>query len=284
LVSFHNDQAEGLRRMLAGPRPRVFTFLSALPDDEKNAMLLNLGASLVRAGSDVLLLDARATAAGIAGRLDAPRRASLLDVARQEGRMAELVQAMPQGFGVARLAHATMQARAQLQAAPHDDLLMRRLAQAFGALAKEHDIVVVDGELGADDGFALPALGGGEIVVQVSNSAASIKAAYAMIKRLTATLGRRPFSVLVTGVGERQARLVHENIAQAASRYLATEVEFLGSVPADEHVGRAARLGRSVVEAFPLAGASLAFRKLAGRCSMGDMTNMAPTAGMLMAG
>ncbi|RJG01189.1 MinD/ParA family ATP-binding protein [Noviherbaspirillum sedimenti] len=284
MANFRNDQAEGLRRMLAGPRPRVFTFLSALPDEEKNAMLVNLGASLVRAGSEVLLLDARASTGGIAARLDAPRRASLLDVARQEGRMAELVQAMPQGFGVARLAHATLQARAQLQAAPQDDLLMRRLGQNFDALAQQHDIVVVDGELGADDGFALPALAGGEIVVQVTNSAASIKAAYAMIKRLSATLGRRPFSVLVSGVGEREAKLVHENIAQVASRYLATQVALLGSVPADEHLGRAARLGRSVVEAFPLAGASLAFRKLAGRCSMGDVADMAPAGGMRMAG
>lgn len=283
MANFRNDQAEGLRRMLAGPRPRVFTFLSALPDEEKNAMLINLGASLVRAGSDVLLLDARASAGGIAARLDAPRRASLLDVARQEGRMGELVQAMPQGFSVARLAHATLQARAQLQAAPQDDLLMRRLGQTFGALAKEHDIVLVDGELAADDGFALPALAGGEVVVQVTNSAASIKAAYSMIKRLTATLGRRPFSILVSGVGEREAKLVHDNIAQAASRYLATQVTLLGSVPADEHVGRAARLGRSVVEAFPLAGASLAFRKLAGRCSMGDMADVASAGGMRMA-
>lgn len=281
MASFHNDQAEGLRRMLAGPRPRVFTFLSALPDEEKNAMLTNLGASLVRSGSDVLMLDARAAAGSIAARLDAPRRASLLDVARQEGRMAELVQSMPQGFGMARLAHATVQARSQLQHAVQDDLLMRRLGQAFGTLAREHDIVVVDGELGADDGFALPALAGGEIVVQVSNSAASIKAAYSMIKRLTSALGRRPISVLVSGVDERQAGVVHDNIAQVASRYLATRVELLGSVPADEHVGRAARLGRSVVDAFPLAGASLAFRKLAGRCSMSDL---APASGMRMAG
>ncbi len=126
MANFHNDQAEGLRRMLAGPRPRIFTFLSALPDEEKNAMLMNLGASLARAGSDVLLLDARAAAGSVAARLDAPRRASLLDVARQEGRAAELVQSMPQGFGVVRLAHATTGARAQLRAATHDDLLMRR--------------------------------------------------------------------------------------------------------------------------------------------------------------
>jgi flagellar biosynthesis protein FlhG len=267
--------------MLAGPRPRIFTFLSALPDEEKNAMLANLGVSLVRSGSDVLLLDARAATNSIASRLDTPRRSSLLDVARQEGKMSELVQAMPQGFSVVRLAHATMQARSRLSAAARDDLMTRRLGQAFGTLAKAHDIVLVDGELGPDDEFVLPGLSNGEIVVQVSNSAASIKDAYAMIKRLAASQGRRPFSVLVSGAGEQEAQRVYANIAQAARRYLAIEVGFLGSVPADEHVSRAARLGRSVVEAFPLAGASLAFRKLAGRCAMADVPSLG---GMRMAG
>ena len=46
LANFDFDQAEGLRRMLAGPRPRIVTFLSASPQDDKGTMLVNLGASL----------------------------------------------------------------------------------------------------------------------------------------------------------------------------------------------------------------------------------------------
>jgi flagellar biosynthesis protein FlhG len=42
----------------------------------------------------------------------------------------------------------------------------------------------------------------------------------------------------------------------------------MGSVPADEHLQRAARLGRAVVDAFPQAGSSVAFRQLAGRFSL----------------
>ena len=72
MANFDFDQAEGLRRMLAGPRPRIVTFLSAVPDDDKGAMLVNLGASLVGAGSDVLLVDARSLTRGVAGRSGAP--------------------------------------------------------------------------------------------------------------------------------------------------------------------------------------------------------------------
>jgi flagellar biosynthesis protein FlhG len=131
--------------------------------------------------------------------------------------------------------------------------------------------VVVDGELNQEDDFPIAPMGSGEIVVQVSPDAASIKTAYALVKRLNVRLGRRPFSIVVTGADEAEAQRVYRNMAQAASRYLALPLNSMGSVPADEHLKRAARLGRSVVEAFPLAGASVAFRRLAGRFALSEM-------------
>ncbi|MGZ3254885.1 MAG: MinD/ParA family ATP-binding protein, partial [Burkholderiaceae bacterium] len=97
-----------------------------------------------------------------------------------------------------------------------------------------------------------------------------------IIKRLNAKLGRHPFKLLVTGATDKEAQVVYENIAQAASRYLAVDLYSMGSVPADDHLKKAANLGRSVVEAFPLALASVAFRRLAGRCSLSEI----PAAGL----
>lgn len=221
-------------------------------------MLVNLSASLARAGSNVLLLDASSAWRGVASRQDASNAATLLEVARQERALNEVVHMMPQGFGIAAMT------RGSLRAAVQDANQARRLANAFGILCSQSDILVVDGELGEDDAFPIPAMANGEIVVQVSNSAASIKAAYGIIKRLNAHLGRRPFGVLVTGASEQDAQLVYANMAHAAGRYLAIELHSMGSVPADEHLKKAARLGRAVVDAFPLAGASVAFRRLAG--------------------
>jgi flagellar biosynthesis protein FlhG len=266
--------------MLAGPRPRVFTFLSALPDEEKNAMLTNLGASLVRTGSDVLLLDARSMSNGVASELGNWRAATLLEVARQERPLGDVVQATSQGFNIARLARSTVQARRQLLDAQHDAAQLRRLAHGFRVLAEQNDVVVVDADLGKDDSFPLHGMTNSEIVVQVAGNAASIKSAYGIIKRLNTRLGRRTYNVLVTGASEKEAKVVYENIAQAASRYLATQIVFMGSVPTDEHLKRAASLGRTVVDAFPLAGASVAFRRLAGRCTLSDL----PASGLQMAG
>jgi flagellar biosynthesis protein FlhG len=150
----------------------------------------------------------------------------------------------------------------------------RRLAKAFDVLVKQTGIVIVDGEFDGE-AFPVPVMASSEIVVQVSNSATSIKAAYSMIKRLNQELGRRPFGILVTGASESEAKVVYDNMAQAASRYLAVNLVSMGSVPADEYLQRAARLGRAVVDAFPLAGASVAFRQLAGRFALAGSPSVA---------
>lgn len=256
LASFDFDQAEGLRRMLAGPKPRIVTFLSATPQDDKGAMLVNLGASLAQSGNDVMIVDACARDYGVARRLGVDHGASLLQVARQECALNQVIHAVPQGFSVVSMGSA---------ARTHDDA--RRLANTFDVLVKQSagSIIIVDGEFSADGAFPVPVMASSEIVVQVSTSAMSITNAYALVKRLSQHLGRRPFGILVTGATEAEAKVVYDNMASAATRYLAVTLSSMGSVPADEYLQRAARLGRAVVDAFPLAGASVAFRRLAGR-------------------
>jgi flagellar biosynthesis protein FlhG len=259
LASFDFDQAEGLRRMLAGPKPRIVTFLSATPQDDKGAMLVNLGASLAQSGNDVLIVDACERDYGVAQRLGVDRGPGLLQVARQECALNQVIHPVPQGFSVVKM-----------DAGRTADET-RRLAKAFDVLVKQSagSIVIVDGEFGTDDGFPVPIMESSEIVVQVSSSATSITNAYALIKRLSQQLGRRPFGILVTGATEAEAKVVYDNMAAAATRYLAVTLSSMGSVPADEYLHRAARLGRAVVDAFPLAGASVAFRRLAGRFATG---------------
>jgi flagellar biosynthesis protein FlhG len=290
LANFDFDQAEGLRRMLAGPKPRIVTFLSATPEDDKGAMLVNLGASLAQAGNDVLLADARG-GDGIARRLGFGAGASLLDVARQQCALNQVIHQAPQGFSVVSIGAAADASVVPAQAGTqfiHDQHGMgfpparerrdaddaRRLAKTFDVLVRQSGIVMVDGEFGDDNTFPLPVMAGSEIVVQVSTSVASITNAYSLIKRLSQQLGRRPFGILVTNASETEAKVVYDNMATAASRYLAVQLTSMGSVPADEYLHRASRLGRSVIDAFPLAGASVAFRRLAGRFTLPGMPQL----------
>src|SRR6185503_2411795 len=141
LASFDFDQAEGLRRMLAGPKPRIVTFLSATPQDDKGAMLVNLGASLAQAGNDVMIVDACTRDYGVAQRLGVDRGPGLLQVARQECALNQVIHPVPQGFSVA-----TMGRTAHRDAVPSADEA-RRLAKTFDVLVKQAgSIIMVDGE------------------------------------------------------------------------------------------------------------------------------------------
>ncbi|QJE00910.1 MinD/ParA family protein [Massilia forsythiae] len=264
MASFDFDQAEGLRRMLAGPKPRIVSFLSATLEDDKGAMLVNLGASLAQSGNDVLIVDACERGYGVARRLGVDRGPGLLQVARQECALNQVIHPAPQGFSVVNMN--------TVASAYHPDDA-RRLANTFDVLVKQAagSIVIVDGEFSPDGGFPVPAMAASEIVVQVSTSAMSITNAYALVKRLSQHLGRRPFGILVTGATEAEAKVVYDNMSSAATRYLAVTLSSMGSVPADEYLQRAASLGRAVVDAFPLAGASVAFRRLAGRFAHGGV-------------
>ena len=173
MANYQFDQAEGLRRMLAGPRPRVVTFVCAAPAEDKTAMLVNLGASLIQSKRNVLLVDACLSCAGIATQLDAVCAASLMQVARQERTLEEAVQSMPQGFEVATLVRSPQ--RSFLDAMRSDLLQRKRLESTFDALAQQTDIVLVDADLDSDGNLPLSSLKDGEIVVQVVNSPAAIQ-------------------------------------------------------------------------------------------------------------
>jgi flagellar biosynthesis protein FlhG len=261
LAKFEFDQAEGLRRMLSGPKPQLVSVLSAVSATETNSLLLNLCASLARAGNSVLLVEARSQP-GVSLAVPGAQAPTLLQAVRQQCTPAQAVRTLPQGFSFACLARSTSPALLP-------EAEKTRLATLFDAMATKADITVLDTDCSGESGLLLPAMAAGDIVVQVGDSAKSIKEAYSLVKRLSECLGRRPFGVLVTGVNDARERVVFDNMAHASRRYLALELQSLGSVPRDDHLARASKLNRSVIDAFPLARASVAFRKLAGHFSRG---------------
>lgn len=261
MANFNIDQAEGLRRMLAGPKPRIVTLLSVLGTAEKNAMITNLTASLAQLGSEAVLVDARRN--GGVGMLMSRRKHGLLEVAKQQCALNEVIQTTPQGFSYAAMTGGFAMAPV------HDNVAdNQRLSNIFNVLAQQYGTLVIDAELDGEDRLPVAAMAEGEIAVHITTSAESIKAGYCLIKRLNATLGRRGFGVLVTHADEDQAQLVYANLARTASRYLAVPLHFMGSIPADDHLSRATRLGRSVIDAFPMALASVAFRRIAGQLGL----------------
>ncbi|MGI4846786.1 MAG: MinD/ParA family ATP-binding protein [Janthinobacterium lividum] len=251
------DQAAGLRRMVADPKPRMFTILSASSRDDKTVLLVNLAAAMQRGGSNVLLLDACGGPAGLSGKLGLPLGASLLDALHGRCSYESVAHRCAHGYDVALLAGASATAAGGTDG----------LAAAYQKLALQSDVLITDVELDSRGALPFEDMAGGEIIVQVNASGASMTAAYALIKGLNAHLGRRPFGIVVSGASGEDARKVFDNMAQTASRYLALELQLAGSIPADDSLRKATRLERPVVDAFPMAASSAAFRQLASQFS-----------------
>jgi len=124
---------------------------------------------------------------------------------------------------------------------------------------------LVDTALDKDNHLPLTILNQHEILIKLSCDADSIQQAYALIKRVYSNLGRRSFGIIVSDATDKQAAKAFRNISQVAKNHLQVELEFFGAIPSDEHLGRAAKLGRAVIDAFPLTNAAKAFKNLAQR-------------------
>ncbi len=255
----NRDQAEGLRRILAGQRSRQLCFLSAVSAAQKNAVLLNLAAALVRAGNEVHVLDASLSAQGIGSCAAPALQHTLWDVAQQGASLQDAVREHELGIYLSRL---SAQALAQL---PSQAGEREKLSRVLREMSPNANFWLLDTDLQSSNPFVLPELSASEVVVLVANTPTSIKNAYTEMKEFQARFGRRQYHLLVLGASATQAQMIAKNMATAVNRYLASQLVALGNIPADEHWSRAVQLGRAIVDAFPMAPASIAVREIAER-------------------
>ena len=265
-MDYHRfDQAEGLRRMLGVPKQRVHTFWSAGRHKNRKHVLHNLAASLVYSGRSVILFDATCSEEGAGFYGHAPQSGvTLLDVMNNRSAPEDVCNRTPMGFDIVRLARSPSEI-------VEKTVFRNSLDQLLEAVTADADIVMVDARLDRRDDFVPGIIGSSEmnLVVEISKNSNretsnSILGAYSLMKRLANRFGRIPFGVLVSGVDEAQSQTVFGNMEQIASEKVALQLHFLGHVPQDEDMVRAAGLGRSVIDAFPMALSAYAFRRIAG--------------------
>ena len=255
MSSFREDQAAGLRRIMSGPRPRIVSVLSAMPGNAQARLIKNLGASIQDDGNNVIIVHATANTGDALTHYKLGNTPSLLEVANQRMPLNKAIKFSEQGYRISRL----LPKQGSMQFQQAEGLQLDRI---FGKLAQEYDIVLVDTVLN-NNALPLQSLNDGEIVIQLTRDPESIKQAYILIKQVCSQLGRRSFGIVVSNASQAQAMLVFENIAQVARRFMQIDLEFMGAIPADEHLSRAEKLGRVVIDAFPMAQASAAFKALA---------------------
>jgi flagellar biosynthesis protein FlhG len=250
-----DDQAAGLRRIMATPKPRVVSILSASPSRDQARLMANLATPIATEGSDVLIVHASHESSESIYEIS--KLPALLDVINEKSLLHSAIKNSGNGFSVAKLMPSH-----QLST-PLDSILSEQLNKIFTCLAEQYEIILVDAALNADDVLPIQALNDGEIIIKLTRQPESIKASYALIKRIYGQLGSRSFGIIVDNASDIQAQTVFSNLSDVAKRFMRIDLEYFGAIPPDIHLTRAAKLGRSVLDAFPLASASAAFKQIA---------------------
>ncbi|WP_396329590.1 MinD/ParA family protein [Burkholderia anthina] len=232
------DQAEGLRRLLAGRASRIVAVTGGPAGVGCTATVLNLAAALAALGKDVLVVDERADVHSAAATLAG---ASLRDGERTR---------VAAGFSLC--------VAGQLARDGYSD------AQLSDFIDGQTDIVLIDARLGADGALSALAREAHDVLIVTRVAAQAITEAYACMKRLHFTHALAQFRVLTNHVGNHtDAKTAFDNLAGVASRYLTVSIANAGCVSADPLVERARELRHTAVDAFPSSAAARDYRQIA---------------------
>lgn len=252
------DQAEGLRRLLARDAVRVVTLTSGRTGVGKSNIIANLAAALAKRGRHVLVLDEQQGKGSVESLFGLTARYDLMHVIRREKALEDVVINGPDGIQIV----AAGEGLQMLASLGQDD--QDWLVQSFRQLSQSVDVVLVDAVAGIASNVLPLSLASQEIVIVVSRHASSITDAYALIKVLNQRFAIRRFHILVSKVhDEAEAQTLYQKMAEVAGRFLEVSLNFMGYVPQDEKIKQAGRIFRPVIEAFPTAASARAVRNLA---------------------
>ncbi len=244
------------------PMPHIMAITSGKGGVGKTFVAANLAAALARGGRRVLVLDADLGLANLDVVLNLYPKITLHDVFTGKHTLDEAILPAPGGFsvllagsGMVEYSRMTPEVRDQLQA------LVAKVSPRF-------DHVLLDTGAGISDVVLYTVSLAAEVLVVVTPEPTSLTDAYATIKVLATTQGRRRVHLLVNQVRKPgEGRTVRAQLQQVVDRYVnptletrtgAVRLELLGEVPTDPAVREAVLRRQLLLEAMPGTAAAVA--------------------------
>lgn len=266
------DQAAGLRSMMSGPKPHIFSIIAAssmntskIQTDVQSRLLANIAASLNKSGAEVLIAQAAKYSnehmrnkETMPSMMEEISNGIVSDVEDYDIRDCILNDAK-HGFSVTRL----FPKNKDMHQYKSEELF--KLSHLFKRISNQYDIVLVDVDLNKENTLPIEFLSKSHLVIQTNRSPSSVKDAYSLIKVLSMMVSDVKVNILVTDANQLQAQQVFKTISETASKFIKVELIYFGNIPADESISLAAKLGRSVIEHFPSSIATQSFHVIASK-------------------
>ena len=232
----------------------------------KTFVSANLAAALARNGRRVLVLDADLGLANLDVLLNLFPKITLHDVFTGKHSLPEAIIPVSSGFwvllagsGMVEYSRMTLEIREQLQ-------------KVIKEIEPRFDHVLLDTGAGISDVVLYTVSLARDVLVVVTPEPTSLTDAYATIKVLAQTQGRRRFDLVVNQTRKPgEGRAVRQQLQQVVDRYVnpgldtAVRLELLGEVPSDPAVRESVQRRQLLQELLPGAPAAVALSALAGK-------------------
>jgi flagellar biosynthesis protein FlhG len=246
--------------------PHIVAVTSGKGGVGKTFVSANLAAALARSGRKVLVLDADLGLANLDVVLNLFPKITLHDVFTGKSSLPHAILPAPGGF------HVLLAGSGMVEYSRMTPELREQLQKVIDEVAPRFDHVLLDTGAGISDVVLYTVGLAGEVLVVATPEPTSLTDAYATIKVLATTQGRRKVKLLVNQtrkVGE--ARSVRAQLQQVVDRYVnpgldsPLRLELIGEVPADAAVRDAVQRRQLLLEALPGAPAALALQAVAAK-------------------
>jgi flagellar biosynthesis protein FlhG len=254
-------QGAGARR-----RARITAITSGKGGVGKTFLSANLATALARRGEKVLVLDADLGLANLDVVLNLFPKITLHDVFTGKNTLDEAILETPGGFSVL-LAGSGMVEYSRLTPEVRE-----KLVAVVQEVVPRFDRILLDTGAGISDVVLYTVSLADEVLIVATPEPTSLTDAYATIKVLATTQGRRDLRVIVNQVARPgEGRVIRGQLQQVVDRFVSpgltepVKLEFVGEVPADPAVRDAVKRRQLLLECLPGTAAAQAVTAAAAR-------------------
>lgn len=224
----------------------------------KTNVSVNLSIALGEMGHRTVLMDADLGLANVDVMLGLRPKKNISDVLSGECRLTDVMLDVTENVRIVPACSGT-QEMTSLSAHEHAELVY-----AFNEVAEEIDVLVIDTAAGISESVVSFVRAAQEVLVVVCDEPTSITDAYALIKLLNRDYRMTRFRVLANMVDtDTEGRNMFNKLSTVTDRFLDVTLQYVGSIPYDEHVRKSVRRQIPVLKAFSKCKAAIAYRQLA---------------------